>query len=115
MSAPQQNGKTKLTNKGTNRYQMIGLAVGNTRADGWLAIDNTTICMLVKYITCAGDAVLFSTSQQGGLSITIYSEGEPTKIVSNDVADMTRKLVEATAIARNSIPAEVLERMEAAV
>jgi hypothetical protein len=112
MSPQTQNGKTKLPKMGTNKYQMIGMTVSTTRADGWSAINYDLICKVVLYTTCAGDAVLFSTSNSGGLSLTIYSDGEPTKIVSNSAEDMTKKLSEVVTIARNSIPPEVLEKME---
>lgn len=107
-----QNGKTKIPKMGTNRYATIGMTINTTRADGWAAIDNNLIQKIVLYTTCAGDAVLFSTSNSGGLSLTVYSDGEPTKIVSNSAEDMTRKLQEVVEMARSVIPAEVLEKIE---
>lgn len=106
------NGKTKLPKTGTNKYSTIGMTVSTTKADGWRAINYDLIVRVVTYVTCAGDACLFSNSTQGGLSLTIYSDGEPTKIVSNSAEDMSRKLEEVVAAARAAIPAEVLKLIE---
>jgi hypothetical protein len=97
-----------------SRYAVVGMTVSSTKIDGWASIEPALISALVKYLSAAGDAVLFSQTHSGGLSVTIYSQGEPVKIVSNDVDDMTNKLIEALKIAKAGIPDSVLKRMDEA-
>ena len=87
-----------------SRYAVIGMTVSSTKIDGWAAVAPELISALVKYLSAAGDAVLFSQTHAGGLSVTIYSAGEPIKIVSNDVNDLTQKLLQAIKLAQQAIP-----------
>jgi hypothetical protein len=95
-----------------SRYANIGFTIAPHGEVSWNQVECDVICDLVKYVTCAGDAVMFGLTKQGGLSVTIYNEGLPIKIYSNSVVDMTAKCIEATAAARLVIPQEVLSKIE---
>jgi hypothetical protein len=106
------NSSTNGSKSMVSRYANIGFSVAPRGELSWDKIEATVKNDLINYVTCAGDAVMFGLTTQGGLSVTIYSEGTPVKIYSNSVVDMTAKCIEATAAARLVIPSEVLKKLE---
>lgn len=73
----------------------------------WSDVNPGLVLEFIYTVSANGHAPLLGTTRQGGLSVTIYSDGAPIKFYSSDAVDMGEKLREATAIAANLLPPEV--------
>ena len=107
-----ENMSKGASNRAADRYASIGFRVTGGGEVSWANMPAETIRDVVAYTTAAGDAVLFGNTRQGGLSLTLYSDGQPIKVYSNSLDDMVHKCNEVCASARLVIPNEVLVKLE---
>lgn len=106
-SSTRNNGK-----KPVDRYASVGFRVTGAGDVSWANMPIDVVRDVVAYTTAAGDAVLFGNTRQGGLSLTLYSDGVPIKVYSSSLEDMIHKCHEVCASARLVIPHEVLKKIE---
>jgi hypothetical protein len=111
---PKQLGDKAPANssRAADRYASIGFRVTGGNEVSWANMPTEVVRDVVAYTTAAGDAVLFGNTRQGGLSLTLYSDGQPIKVYSNSMEDMIHKCNEVCASARLVIPNEVLVKLE---
>jgi len=112
MQNDKQNNPPRKSNAAADRYASIGFRVTSNAEVSWANMPSDVVRDVVAYTTAAGDAVLFGNTRQGGLSLTLYSDGQPIKVYSSSIEDMIHKCNEVCASARLVIPNEVLVKLE---
>lgn len=94
-----------------SKYAVLGGKVGSSNDFGWDDIPATTVKLVVAAIVACGEAVMFSSTRQGGLSFTIYGAGEPLKVYRNDIESLTEALDYATETALESLDPETARKI----
>lgn len=107
-----QNNTRDNGKKPADRYASVGFRVTGPGEVSWANMPQDVVRDVVAYTTAAGDAVLFGNTRQGGLSLTLYTDGVPIKVYSSSLEDMIHKCHEVCASARLVIPHEVLVKLE---
>lgn len=90
-----------------SRFTSNGRSLGIT----WADVNYLTVLDFLFTVGANGDAPLFGLTRAGGLSVTIYNQGTPAKIYSNDAADMEEKLGDISRTIKASLPPEVQDRL----
>lgn len=105
------------TNHGTSsrsKTSPYAAAASTSRGGDWniTQSDAGDLQLLVAACIAAGDAVMFSCSRKGyAVCVTVYHEGEATKLWATSVDDFTEIVSKITRLALEQVPAEVVTKL----
>lgn len=89
-------------------------AVNNSGSSDWSITEGDAgdLQLLVAACIAAGDAVMFSCSRKGyAICVTVYHDGEPTKLWCTSAEDFTETVGKVTRLALQQLPAEIQARL----
>ena len=85
---------------------------GNDRDWSLLDVDSRDLQLLLAACIAAGDAVMFSASKKGPvIGLTVYHDGEPTKLWANNPEAMSDIIEKVTRLALQQLPSEVAAKL----
>lgn len=93
------------------RYARLATQTGSDSECSWDSIPAATLKLFASAVAANGEALMLSTTRAGGMSFSIYGDGDPIKVYSNDIDRMIAKIEEATEAALASLPTAVMEKI----
>ena len=100
-------------NAGAKTSPYASVAAGSSGGDWSITqSDAGDLQLLIAACIAAGDAVMISCSRKGyAICLTIYHDGEPTKIWCTSAEDFENAVSKVTRLALQQVPAEVAAKL----
>lgn len=113
MALTQRKAEAKRDGKvGTNYGDWLSDLSTEDGAD-WTDVSSTEIHQLIATVIANGDAIMFTSTRQGGIGVTIMVGDERIKVYSNNTDNMETKMRKLTTEGLKSVPPRVQERIRA--
>lgn len=77
----------------------------------WEQRQSGELKLLISAVTANGHALMFAQTRNGGLSLTVYSEGDPIKFRLYDDLEIDTVIGNITETALKALPPEIADRV----